>query len=153
MYLRAKTSTSFNADNYSIEDVANMIREFVKSITTENFDKTTLNPAVYDPNTSQVLDTSYNGWTFSTSTRDATTLGSGAGQSQVGDTWVVTKGGKNIEFSIMHNAGQAMTIAVAPSVGAPHEYYLYPGNNATIITSNDNTLTVGEPVKGKYKTF
>ena len=153
MYLRAIPSTSFDADNYSIEDVANMIRELVKSITTENFDKATLNPAVYDPSTSEILDPNYNGWTFATSTRDGTTLGSGSGLSIVGDTWVVAKGSKNIEFSIMHKAGQPMLIAIAPAVGAAHTYYLDPRNRATIITSNDNTLTIGEAIKGKYKTF
>jgi hypothetical protein len=153
MYLRAVPSTSFDTENYSVEDIANQIRELVKSITTENFDKATLNPAVFDPNSSDIVEGGYNGWTFATSTRDAATLGSGAGLSRVGDIWVVTKGSKNIEFSIMHKPGQVMTIAVAPAVGAPHEYYINPRNHITIITSNDNTMTIGEFAKSKVKTF
>jgi len=155
MYLRAKPSASFDTENYSIEDVANMIRELIKSITTENFDKATLNPAVYDPSASTVVDNSYNGWTFTTSTRDGVTLGSGAGLSQVSDIWVVTKGDKNVEFSIIHRTqfGENMRIAIAPAVGAAHEYWLSPMNQATIITDNTNSLTIGEWVKNKYKTL
>ena len=155
MYLRAIPSTSFEAENYSIEDVANQIRELIKAITTPNFDKTTLNPAVYNPSASAVLDNNYNGWTFSTSTRDAATLGSGAGLSRVGDIWVVAKGSKNIEFSIIHRTqlGENIRIAISPAVGADHEYWLDPKNQATIITSNDETLTIGEAIRGKYKSF
>lgn len=155
MYLRAMPSTTFDLENYSIEDVANQIRELIKAITTPNFNIETLNPAVYDPTTSNILDGNYNGWTFATSTRDGTTLGSGAGLSQVGDIWVVAKGSKNIELSIIHRPqlGENIRIAIAPAVGADHEYWLDPKNRVTFITSNDNTLTIGEAIRGKYKTF
>jgi hypothetical protein len=155
MYLRAKPSTSFNTENYSIEDVANMIRELIKSITTENFDKTMLNPAVYDPEASAILDPNYNGWTLATSTRDGTTLGSGAGLSEVGDIWVVTNGSKNIELSIIHRThlGENYHISFAPAVGADHDYWLDPRNQATIITDNTGSLTIGEWFKNTYKTY
>lgn len=155
MYLRAIPSTTFDLENYSVEDVANQIRELIKAITTPNFNKEMLNPAVYDPTASTILDGNYNGWIFSTSTRDAATLGSGAGLSQVGDIWVVTKGSKNIEFSIIHrpHLGENIRIAISPAVGADHEYWLDPRNHVTIGTSNDNSLVISEFIRSRVKTF
>ena len=155
MYLRAIPSTTFDLENYSIEDVANQIRELIKAITTPNFNIETLNPAVYDPTTSNILDGNYNGWTFATSTKDGVTLGSGAGLSQLGDIWVVTKGDKNIEFSIIHRTqfGENIRIAISPAVGADHEYWLNPRNHVTIGTSNDNSLVISEFGIIRIRTF
>jgi hypothetical protein len=155
MYLRAYPSASFNPDNYSAEDVANMIRELVRAITTPNFDKATLNPSVYDPTTSSILDGNYDNWVFVGSTRDGNTLGSGAGQSGIGDAWTVSKGTKSIKFSIIHrmSLGENIRIAIAKNDG-DNEYWLNPINSATIHTSGTtDSLIVAECVTSKVKTF
>lgn len=155
MYLRAFPSASFNPDNYSAEDVANMIRELVRAVTTPNFDKATLNPAVYNPTASVVLEGNYDNWVFVGSTRDGNTLGSGAGQSGIGDAWTISKGMKSIEFSIIHRValGENIRIAIAKN-GGDHEYWLNPNNKATIFTNaNNDSLTIGEWVLNRYKTF
>ena len=154
MYLRAHPSASFNPENYSAEDVANMIRELVRAITTPNFNKATLNPSVYDPVASAVLDGSYDNWVFVGSTRDGNTLGSGAGQSSVGDAWTVSKGMKTVEFSVIHRTslGENIRIAVAKNNG-PHEYWLNPVNDATIHTGNNDTLVVAECILSRVKSF
>jgi hypothetical protein len=155
MYLRVRPSTSFDADSYTAEDVANQIRELVRAITTPNFDKNTLNPAAYDPVTSQVLDTNFGNWVFTSSTRDTNGLGSGAGQSAPGDAWVVSNGAKNIEFSIIHreSLGENIRIAVSKN-GEPHSYWINPLNKVTINTNaNNDSLTIGEWVLNRYKTF
>jgi hypothetical protein len=151
MFFRAIQQESFNIETCSAMDVAGMIRDLVKAVTTPNFDKSMLN--TYSPTLSVVLDTNYDGWTFTGSTRDGNDLGSTAGQGAIGDTWDISKGGKTVRFTIGQRPGEKFHIIVS-KVGEQLEYWIRPDNRHSIVTSSSSdSLTVGEWILGKYQTF
>ena len=140
----AKLSIKRDIDRNNVDKVASVIRDVVKVLSVPGLAANQLNSDVVNVGTSSVIDNQSPGWTFATSTKDGSSLGSGSGFA-IGDSWTLTKGSKQIVISLSDSSADGFGqfgIAVQSSEH-PDPVGLFPGNDIIVLTGVGNNVTFG----------